>query len=628
MKVLLKLLLITILLVSQTYQRCGFDHEKQKNMKIEKVDLFGDQGRFLQTTSWTPIRIYLDYTTLEGQKGTLTDAMIANIKTLMGKVATAFQGLINVKASTSKLKIGSCDPQIKIASAVSTAGVDADIVIFPFVDTTYGETTEAAASFCAQDGTTNRPVAGYVAFNKFMDFNKTNAMYYYALLVFHELNHVLSFNASLFDQFIDSAGKPIEKSKVVTTKTINGVARQLISTPKVVAAARKHFGCNTADGIELENQGGLGTAGSHWEMRTMAGDFMIGESYAENVISDMSLALMEDSGWYTVNYYTGGLFRFGKNKGCEFLTTKCVTSGTTKFPAEYSTTMGANTCFTGRTSKGVSSLQKGISIDSNYQYFSDTTMGGQKNADYCPVATDYSDNNAFFAYSCWNGKSGFPASMGEKIGDNSNCFISSLTPQNDSTASAYKGVDSAICYDVTCSPSDKTYTVNVGKTSVKCSSAGGQVNVSGFDGVLNCADYNLVCTRSVACGDTLDCITKKTTGLTADYTNYGTPSTASGSTTTATTGTTTTATTGTTTTGTTGSTTGTTTTGTTGTTGTTTTGTTGSTTGTTTTGTTTTPTTGTTTTPTTPTASNSQPSGSANFITFGYAVFAILAALI
>ena len=31
--------------------------------------------------------------------------------------------------------------------------------------------------------------------------------------------------------------------------------------------ARSHFGCDTLEGAEIENQGGSGTAGSHWEKR-------------------------------------------------------------------------------------------------------------------------------------------------------------------------------------------------------------------------------------------------------------------------------------------------------------------------------------------------------------------------
>ena len=35
------------------------------------------------------------------------------------------------------------------------------------------------------------------------------------------------------------------------------------------AEARDHFGCPTLEGVELENQGGSGTAISHWEKRIL-----------------------------------------------------------------------------------------------------------------------------------------------------------------------------------------------------------------------------------------------------------------------------------------------------------------------------------------------------------------------
>ena len=47
----------------------------------------------------------------------------------------------------------------------------------------------------------------------------------------------------------------------------------LIVTEKVQEEARKHFGCNKLEGAELENQGGDGTALTHWEKRL----FEVGE---------------------------------------------------------------------------------------------------------------------------------------------------------------------------------------------------------------------------------------------------------------------------------------------------------------------------------------------------------------
>ena len=41
----------------------------------------------------------------------------------------------------------------------------------------------------------------------------------------------------------------------------------LMVTPKVVEEVRNHFGCQTLEGAELEDQGGDGTLLTHWEKR-------------------------------------------------------------------------------------------------------------------------------------------------------------------------------------------------------------------------------------------------------------------------------------------------------------------------------------------------------------------------
>ena len=41
-------------------------------------------------------------------------------------------------------------------------------------------------------------------------------------------------------------------------------------------------------------------------------------------MSDITLPRFEDTGFYEVNYYSGGLFKFGKNKGCTFFNEICI----------------------------------------------------------------------------------------------------------------------------------------------------------------------------------------------------------------------------------------------------------------------------------------------------------------
>ena len=43
----------------------------------------------------------------------------------------------------------------------------------------------------------------------------------------------------------------------------------------------------------------------------------------EQVISEFTLAFLEDIEYYKANSFTGGLIQFGKHKGCDFLKQKC-----------------------------------------------------------------------------------------------------------------------------------------------------------------------------------------------------------------------------------------------------------------------------------------------------------------
>lgn len=43
----------------------------------------------------------------------------------------------------------------------------------------------------------------------------------------------------------------------------------MMVTPRVIEEARRHFNCNKLEGAELEDQGGEGTALTHWEKRIL-----------------------------------------------------------------------------------------------------------------------------------------------------------------------------------------------------------------------------------------------------------------------------------------------------------------------------------------------------------------------
>ncbi|GKC66515.1 leishmanolysin-like peptidase, partial [Tanacetum coccineum] len=76
-------------------------------------------------------------------------------------------------------------------------------------------------------------------------------------------------------------------------------------------------------GLELEDGGGRRMSGSHWEKRHWMNEIMTGLVDTRTVVSKMTLALLEDSGWYEANYSMTARLDWGHNQGTEFVTTPC-----------------------------------------------------------------------------------------------------------------------------------------------------------------------------------------------------------------------------------------------------------------------------------------------------------------
>lgn len=71
------------------------------------------------------------------------------------------------------------------------------------------------------------------------------------------------FDPALFGSYLGYANG--EEDVLLVEEGDSGHA--FITTPNVVAAARDHLGCEALQGAQLENFGGAGTAGGHWEER-------------------------------------------------------------------------------------------------------------------------------------------------------------------------------------------------------------------------------------------------------------------------------------------------------------------------------------------------------------------------
>ena len=357
----------------------------------------------------------------------------------------------------------------------------------------------AAANICLLSSNSYKPIAGNLYINKnYLTFKEGNSELYFKYILLHEITHILIFHPLL-----------LKSLKMITIKQNKDEISILVNTTKVLEKAREHFDCNNLEGIPLENQGGSGSAGFHWESRYMLGDYMISSDYEDIVISDITLALFEDSGFYQVNYDYGGLFKFGKNKGCDFFNKKCIENGKVLFEDEFCISDRKPMCTHSKTFKAECHVYDyNQVINPKYQYFDSPSQGGLPTTDFCPVADfDYSINDDYFPTSCYAGKSNLPSEYGEKISSKSFCFISSLFPSSFNYDISLK----AICYEVECDRKNKRIIVNIGSSKVECPTEGGEINPTGFKGELKCPKYSDICNfkDTKICNEIFECLKKE-----------------------------------------------------------------------------------------------------------------------
>ena len=408
-----------------------------------------------------------------------------------------------------------------------TLGIDLVIFIRFEDEEVFGVGNLASASPYYIDSNDGHPLIGLTIINKDANFTKIKSKEYFESIIIHEFTHILGFSNYYFTTLFKNIFSKEDK---------HGILRFYINSTKVVNTARKYFNCSQIEGVELEESGGEGTFGSHWEARLLLGDYMNGVIYPEEqVISEFTLALLEDSGYYKANYYTGGLMRFGKHKGCYFVFNKCINNEEvdSKFKNEfffgiYDEYIQADTsCSSGRQSRAYHYLIKyKENIPKEYQYYSRNNIGGYSSADYCPVSlgeiSDESQNRYYLGHCSdkkgsdvyghnifyerykkyYSYESGYLSSLtGEILSDNSFCVLSSLKKIDDIFFSDIFG---AICYPMFCS--EKSLTILIFDNFIVCPRSGGKITALGFDGHLICPDYNLICSGTVLCNDMFVCV--------------------------------------------------------------------------------------------------------------------------
>ncbi|XP_018678800.2 uncharacterized protein LOC103986043 isoform X1 [Musa acuminata AAA Group] len=357
---------------------------------------------------------------------------------------------------------------------------DADLVLLVTARPTTGNTLAWAVA-CERDQW-GRAIAGHV--NVAPRHLTAEAEALLSATLIHEVIHVLGFDPHAFAHFRDERKR--RRSQVTMQLMDEKLGRMVtrVVLPRVVMHARYHYGAYSENftGLELEDGGGRGTSGSHWEKRLLMNEIMTGSVDTKSVVSKMTLALLEDSGWYQANYSMADHLDWGWNQGTEFVTSPC-----NHWKGAYRcNTTQLSGCTYNREAEGYCPI---VSYNGDLpqwaQYFPQANKGGQSSlADYCTYFVAYSDG------SCTDTKSARSPDrmLGEARGINSRCMASSLVRTGFIRGSMTQGNG---CYQHRCR--NNTLEVAVDGIWKVCPEAGGPVQFRGFHGELICPAYQELC---------------------------------------------------------------------------------------------------------------------------------------
>lgn len=194
------------------------------------------------------------------------------------------------------------------------SGVQADIDLLIFVSAEKNQTARyiGRAFPCCLSPVDGRPTIGYMGFNTAFMALVESSFEYYTRVAMHELMHILALNPDLFPHFVST-----------TPTQVISEGRTYIATPKVVSFVRNHLNCSNAPGALLEDEGGVGSAGSHFERSMFGNELMTSQIAPRTALSGLTLALLEDSGWYLVSTETAEILLWGRSQGCGFPPKDC-----------------------------------------------------------------------------------------------------------------------------------------------------------------------------------------------------------------------------------------------------------------------------------------------------------------
>jgi hypothetical protein len=422
----------------------------------------GGEDRILASAS--PFRIYPYYGFLKS--GSSFTSYVQN--QLIPPIISYFEHALKVRYPVNGKLVLSGVSKIceRTTPSVLKSGVDADFFMYYDLD---GSTAfVASAKYCYLASGTKRPLVGRTLINnnKLFDARGNEIVHEKNMYVMiHEMTHALGFSTYVFKYWLDESGKT--RKGHVKSVSIAGKTRSVVDIPALTDKLKKYYGCSTVPGVIMENEGGSGTALSHFERKYFVYETMSSGGIFGRRISEFTLGMLEGSGWYTADYSYAEPFFYGQGQGCGFLSNVC-SSNSAKFD-EYCTGSGSRGC--APHGRGGGSCSSDPLLDGCRYYY--------PNENYDCDNDDGADNARLPDLQVY----------GRGLG--SKCFTGTLNSRQSSNGRT------SFCFKYTClgSGSSTTVEVQVGKRTITCTQEGSRT-IDGYYGSVDCPDPQTFCSQA------------------------------------------------------------------------------------------------------------------------------------
>lgn len=249
---------------------------------------------------WGEKKICYEYDILDNQKKQVIIESIGNLQNYLSKIIKVRPALV-------------INPYLEFSDFL---GPDKDFTDTDFYvavsSVPYGKNSGIIAQ-CGSlmDESFPRPFAGNMILNLLyipktsQNYDSTDRSFF--LTLFHEFSHALGISDLLYPLWEDQNGNRYGDS-IMKNCTIDGTNHQvtILHTPILEKYVKERWGIDKFSescpaGVELENNGGEGTALSHPENRVYYGEVMVGYADDNLVISDLVLLMLQSTGWYDIN---------------------------------------------------------------------------------------------------------------------------------------------------------------------------------------------------------------------------------------------------------------------------------------------------------------------------------------